>query len=570
MSNPQVQLSEVTSDFDGLYNQLTESLRSKPSWQAFLPTESGSMIVKLLASIGAFSQARIRRSFEDVFPETVVNDRAIYAIATMQGIRLSRKSPASVTVQLQSSIPLTLPPYTQFNGAGTLFFSREQISLTGNPTEHTLYQGIVVDLTTKGQDSDHLIFVSEESNFDVSDQDVSVFINGDPITNVTEGLWTRKEREGFLERTLPDGRLIISFGTLFYGSRPGTNDDVRIIYAVTSGADANALNTLQKRVSVADAPSVSGIFSDNPSGGSNQKPPLLYKNFASASFGTFGSAVTKQQYLSIAQQYPGIVDVLTFSQREVNPTALQWMNLIKLVYLTSTPWNQLQRQAFIRYMEDRTMYTNRFIEEQAFSFPVNVQATLHCFPSANLSQASQDARDALQNLFSKRPGILGYDFFRSDIYSAILRSNSGIEYVDIVTPENDIILSNPAMPAPRAIVSPGGLIGPGLYYYAIGVDTVNGFITTKNWISVQISQPNSRVTLSWDPVSYATQYRIFGRTSTAPGLLQTVASSQNNFLDVGNISPGSAPPPQNTTPIQFAELGVVNINSQYSSRQARS
>jgi hypothetical protein len=341
-------------------------------------------------------------------------------------------------------MPVSLPAFTQLQGAGSYWFTTEAIVLqAGNPITVTLKQGYVVDHTIKGIGLDYQTYITPESQFSVSDTDVYVFINGNQIQRVTTGNWKLKNTPGFLDWTLPEGRLMIQFGTSAYGSAPSQNDDVRIVYAVTSGADANSLVTMTKILTVTGFPGVSVTVQTNPSTGINEPGILLYKTVAAPNFGSFGSSVTKSQYISTILQYPGVVDTLTFAQREVDPGNLQWMNLIHVYLLTSAPWNIGQQQAFTEWLQSQTMFSPRFVLKDPTPVVSDVTVNLYCFNWATPSQCQADATAAIQNLFALTTGIIGKDITIWDIQQAISKSNSGIDYADILLPTQDLIVSNP-------------------------------------------------------------------------------------------------------------------------------
>jgi hypothetical protein len=315
-------------------------------------------------------------------------------------------------------------------------------------------------------------------------------------------------------------------------------------------------------------PTVTGIFLTNLSGGIDEKPASAYKNIGAPSFGTFGSSVTGTQYQTAARDYPGIVDALVFSQRDVNPTALQWMNLMKVVAVTSTPFTALQKSTYIQNLQDKTMYSTRFFWEDPVPEPISVDLTLYCYNWANASQVRVNVINAITSMFQVKAGSLGYDYYLSDISRVAKEADPGLEYFEINQPTDDIIISSLPVGAPTLTVSPGtGSLPPGVYVYAVAVTTPSGLVTTKNYSSVTVTSPNSEVTVTWDPVPSATTYYVYGRDPAAPGLMSTQPGT--TFVDTGVGVPGAAPPPQNSVPIKYVTLASVNVDSRYSSRQVR-
>ncbi len=404
-------LSTIRPDPGEIKDQLENFLRTKDTWRGNVDSSVGQTLLEMIAAVGALDQAKIRRARQEAVPETAVSDRGIYSLADFQGVRIGRKTPARVSVSIDSTVAVTIPPFTQFEGGGQFFFNRDTIFLVGSsPQTVDLYQGTVVKKTMSGISEDYQVFFSQEAGFQVSDTDVRVVINATAAKRVVDGLWTLKYQDGFLDRTLPDGRLALQFGSGYYGSRPGTTDLVEIIYVLTEGSSTNSRSVLGKAVFTSEALSVQGEFLTDPVGGTDQRPAAMYKNIAAPNFGSFGSAVTGAQHLQLALNFPGVVDAQLFSQRESNPFSLNWMNLIRVVVLTSSTWTLAEKQAFTTYLEEHSMYTPRYLLETAVPVAVNVTAKVYCYNWADTGQVRNNVLTSLASLFEVKRGSLGYDF----------------------------------------------------------------------------------------------------------------------------------------------------------------
>ena len=169
--------------------------------------------------------------------------------------------------------------------------------------------------------------VSAEKDFQVSDIDVQLEVNSVSVPATLEGLWLKENLPGAWQFTLPTGQMILLFGNSIYGTKPTTLDNCVITYFVTLGRDGNNVITTGKRVNQESDPSILGSFITQPSNGSTQTNPLVYKNVTPALFGAFNSSITPAQYKKLPLTYPGVIDALVLAQREINPQALNWMNV---------------------------------------------------------------------------------------------------------------------------------------------------------------------------------------------------------------------------------------------------
>jgi len=579
-------LSQLTGDVDQFVQQFQQYLQSKPTWVGNLTTQTSETLVELISTVGAFAQGRLIRETEDAFSSTAQSDSAILAITQMQGLRIARYLPAGVPGTLTSPVEVTLPPLTQFSAAGNYFFNRDQLTLAANvPLPVTLFEGQIFSYSMNGYGTERQTFVGSQDSFVVSDQDVIVEINGAIIPKAYGGLWNFDGLPGYADITMSDGRLLLQFGNLGgvnaqfgvipqFGTIPGVNDAVVISYPVTKGASGNTIVTLNQTVTVTGFPLITGVLTDNPSGGANDNPVLAYKNVAAGGFGTYSSAVTKSQYQAIISTYPGIIDAVTQAQREIDPSDYRWMNVIRVSGLTASPWTQAQIQDFTDYCQTVTMYSTFFLWQDPIPVPVDVELDVYIFNSALPAQVQTNVTTAIQNLFAPRPGILMTNFYVSDLVAAAINSSPGmISYVIPNSPTGPMIVTAPTSPQITYTLIPGGgNLGELVYAYAVSTTLENGQVgTPQNWVFPQVVSATADygIELTWPAVSNAASYQVWGRApgDNTIGLLATVPASTLTWTDNGSVMPTGTLPSSSNFPIQYNELNSLVVNVYYSNRQ---
>lgn len=564
-----ITLSTVSPDHADIVAQLQAALTTRDAWKDRLTTSTGQTLVEFIAAVGAYDQYAIESAFQEVFPESAKNKDSIYAAAEFMGVRTNRKIGANVQVLLSAPAPVTIPAYSQFTGGGTYWYNRVPITVNFAPATFDLYQGKPVIVTTSGLGTDFQSYVTEERDFVVADQDVLVKINGINQYVTTDGLWTRPNQDGIQNKTLPDGKMLLLFGNTIYGSRPSSTDTIEITYVVTQGGDSNNLPVLGRPVAADAFSTVVGNFVSAPSGGSEQSPFLVYKNITPALFGSFNSSVTAAQYKRLPLQYPGVIDAVTFAQREINPRALAWMNVVKVCLLTASPLTGPQWALFEDFYQRNTMYSTRIYREDPVAVNVNVAATVYCANFANLNDIRAKVEAALDALFQPRQGILGLDVYLSDIYNAIQDADANIKYVQLDNPTTDLVLSSLNVPAPTASVFTGvGTLGPGTYDYAIAaVSTLGGETAPAFWTTVVTTAALNRIELAWQPVANALSYKVYGRvTPSSLGLIATVPGNVLTYDDTGAVAPSGTVPNQSTVAIYYPRLLTKTITMEYSTR----
>lgn len=567
-------LSNVRPDFLDLVSQLQAALGNYASWKDFLTSATGQTLVEFQSAIGAYDQYGIESTLQEAYPVTAKNDSSIFAAVQMLGVRLNRKSPAQLTATFTAPVATTIPALSQFTGASSYFFNRDVIQVPASPSTVTanLYQGKVIGVSISGLGTDYQAFVTPENDFTVSDSDIYVTIDDVAIEVIRNGLWQLKQKPGVQDTTLSDGRAVILFGSDFYGSKPGVTNKVTLTYAVTAGLDGNNLDTNGKAITYDIDPAVVVTGTSSPSGGANQNSATVYKSVAAPVFGAFGSAVTRDQYVSTPFLYSSnIVDAVMFAQREINPNALKWMNVVKVILLTNTPWVQSQYDAFFQWLQDQTMYAVRFVNEIPSPALNNVNVDVFCTNAADLLTVKTNVTNAINALFSKKPGILNKNFYRSDITEAIFNADTSIEYIILNAPTDDMIIAREQMGAPSATPVAGGSLTPGAYYdYAVSYVAIDGSqYAPTNWTNVQVTGVgNGSVQLTWNAISHANQYKVWGRQSSGTlGLLATLANNVLTYTDTGT---DPVVPPlleEDIVVYRYNALGTLTLTTNFSTRR---
>lgn len=575
----ELKLTDLTVDFLDYRAQFNDFLRKQPVWKGELTTQTSQTIIDFISTVGVHNSAAIIRAREDSFAETAQSDDAIRSIAHMQGIRMTRKGPASLRdVPLTSEEEVSIPPYTQMNIGGKPYFNREQIVINiGVTTYVDLFQGEVKKVVAEGIGTDYQTFISEEDNFIVSDRDTNVFVNDVLIEKSLGGLWNYRDKPAYSDLTMADGRLLVQFGNSLFGTVPRTNEVVVVLYVITEGAAGNNANLKDKEVTVQGFPQVRGINPSNPSGGSDEKPVIVYKNIASGSFGTNLSAVTKSQYDTLVATYPGVLDAITQAQREINPMDLNYMNVIRVAALTNSPWTVQQQKEFIDYMQSVTMYAPRFVWFEPIPIDRDLEVEVYVFNSAEPSQVEARSRQAIVDMFAPQPGLLMTNFYISDIDTRIIKENKGeVSYVIVKSPTEPMIVTAPdAADVTYRILSGGGSLTESVYAYSVAVTTEDDEGAPNQWIHPHIiGNGTYGIQLQWRKSRYAKQYRIYGRLSTEGiGLLHTIDVDSSTpdiitFTDDGSITPtGGLPNTLQVSPIRYNRLRSLKLTVHPAERQ---
>jgi hypothetical protein len=569
-----IQLSNIAPDYDSIVIQLQNALITKPAWTDRVTSSTGQTLVEMIAAVGAYSQFAIESAFQENWPESAKNFESIFAAANFAGVRLARKSPASVEVSMSAPVPTVVPINSQFTGANGSWFNRSALSLTSTPSSVTLYEGVVTTAQMYGLGTDFQAFVSVERDFSVSDTDVFLTVDSVSIPVTMKGLWLRESLPGVWQFTLPGGQLIVLFGNDIYGTKPDTNNLCEFTYVTTIGIQGNNLPTIGKKFSLETDALINGTGTSQATGGADQISPLVYKTVTPAMFGAFGSSVTANQYKKLPLTYPGVVDAIVLAQREVNPRAVTWMNVFKVCLLTTSVWTTPQWAAFEQFFYDSSMYSGRIFRQDPTALPVTVTAQVYCSNFSDLPGIKTKVEAALDRLYELRQGILGLDIYLSDVLNAIQDSDSNIEYVKLLAPTSDLIISSQNAEAPTLVEQIGlGTLPIANYDYAISVvSSLGGETAPAFYSNLTTTAINGRISITWPRVPTAASYKVWGRSGLSLGLIGTVADTgapTYTFLDDGTVPPVGPLPSESTVGFYYPDLTTKNITTLYSTRGMR-
>lgn len=127
MATVPITLSKVTPDFESLLLQLQLAVQQMDSWKDLQTSGTGQTLMEQMSAVGAFNQFGIESAFREAYL-TAVRDSSIFAITDLLGVRLSRKTPTQVIVDMSRTDSTTLsevvPRFTQFSINGKDYFNR--------------------------------------------------------------------------------------------------------------------------------------------------------------------------------------------------------------------------------------------------------------------------------------------------------------------------------------------------------------------------------------------------------------------------------------------------------------
>lgn len=451
----EVSLSTTSPDFESVIFQLTTELSKDPVWYDNITAATGQTLIRWISAGIAYSQFSIERALQEAFGHLASSDSSIYAAAEWVGVRVQRVIPATVTVRLtriDRPTLVELPEFTAFNIGTVPFFNRNKIifQVDQMTVDVQLTQGEVLysKFTATGQPYQELEI--GDSTHDLSDTDVFVWVGGERWERSDQNPWLFNQNElKFLDATTPTGNLNIVFGNNIFGKSPDIGQTIDVIWVRSRGEIAHnaqsGLDVTYNGPSIDD--DITGITLSNVGSARDMIGSAYYARMAPHMRAAGQNAVRRQDYRRWATDYPGIKDAMFRGQAELGPHKRSLMNVIGATVLTDNPMNSGEWDAFISYIQERGIFQCEYVRMDPAIIYTDVVADVWCSPKSSLTNIKAELEAKVRDLFKLRLGWLGWEVYKSDIIDILEGTGelgSRVEYVNLITPVNNVLLPNKA------------------------------------------------------------------------------------------------------------------------------
>lgn len=445
---PEIKLSTVRPDYADLRDQLNLILSTSNVWQDIIPASTGEILIKFVAGVGAYDQYAIERCVQECFFDTGKSPQNILTLARTLGVRIRRKSPASVVVRVRrvSTVSaLTIPRYTAVAIDGQYFYNADTIAFAVGQfeVETVLTEGKAVEHSFQSTGAPWQTYYIGGA-FSSSDVLCRVLVNNIEWSRVEHGTWNADPSYDasnpglqFSDNTSASGRAEIQFGNSAVGAIPPAAAAIKIIEYVVRGSAAN--NAESDLVgSIQGMPDLTVRTVTSIYGADDEPAAVLYTKVGAQVARSLGRYVSRSDYESNLIVYPGVIDVKVVGEHEIG-TALTMMNVVNIYVLLAAPFTTVaEQEAFLDYIYERSMLgvVNRVLFAEAI--PISVVGTLFVNPQYSISDVYTNAVTAVNELLAPKNGSIGHAVFRSDIYHAIMEV-PGVQHCVLNQPTVDTI-----------------------------------------------------------------------------------------------------------------------------------
>lgn len=441
-----IALANNKPDYNQILLQFQNALEHEDAWKDVLTSGAGQSILRMFSAVGELVTYAQERAVQERFSYTARLPSSIYASTRSYGVRIDRRTPARVNVQLsrQNSDYLIVNAFTAFVVGDTKFFNREPIVFSQGsifPVVAELVQGEVFLDTYKSPGVPFASYEVGNGDASISDVDVYLYVDGVEYTRITYAFDSYGPNDTvFFDATLPNGNVEVITGSGNYGVMPTSAQNVQIRYAVTKGVEAHNAN-VELLVTCPDFPTISGYSMTPVEGGAIPNSPDFYKINAPFVRSSGNRAVLRRDYTLAAINYKPIAirDARVIGQKEIAPNEKWAQGVIKICALTDQEMTDSQWDDFIAYIEKFGMEGMTILRENKVAVPIDLVVDVGATQDRELEAVKQAITAVINDAYAPKLGSLGNDFYRNDVQTIIKDSDNpvisgGINWLVINTP----------------------------------------------------------------------------------------------------------------------------------------
>lgn len=328
-------LDYTNYDFDALVIQLQNLVKAKASWKDTYRSGTGQQLIEAFCYIENLVNYMINRRAEESTILTAKLKSSIVNLVKLINYLPKRQTSAigyiRFTISAASSKIVYIPKYTECQTAnGRKYTTNEESAINPGNT--------FVDVLSIQGELTEVNFVSDgttDQEFNISDIDVEnsadtnnpslrILIDNEEWTPVTSFIESISSSKHYTVTQNTDDTITIRFGNGIKGAIPTSGETIIVKYIKTDGIDGNVYNTdnvttLNNTIYNEDNEAVSNITVTNPGlflGGDDAETAEEIAYEAPRVFATGDRAVTKDDFMAILDNYPGVADSNVWGELE--------------------------------------------------------------------------------------------------------------------------------------------------------------------------------------------------------------------------------------------------------------
>ncbi|MHA1690367.1 MAG: hypothetical protein ACTSU7_01890 [Candidatus Heimdallarchaeaceae archaeon] len=338
------ELNYTQYDFNDIVTQLENRLKLSDVWHDTYKSSTGQMLIELFAYVANLTLYYIERRAEESYINTAQNRSSIINLVKLINYEPKRvvSSTGILTFYLDEAndYNVFIPKWTECQTTtGIKFLTLEATTIIKGETslEVNAIQGELATLEVTGDGTTDQEYIISETNVeDSSNNDtLIVVVDGETWTKVSSFLYSENTSKHYRVITNLDDTVTIKFGNDVKGKAPENGSSIIITYVLSDGLDGNvytdgSITTINNTIYNTNSETVSDINVSNDAtivdsdstltrsflGGDDRESTEEIRYEAPRVFATGDRAVTKNDFIAILENMPGIANVNVWGELE--------------------------------------------------------------------------------------------------------------------------------------------------------------------------------------------------------------------------------------------------------------
>lgn len=450
-------INYTSKDYESIRQDMIHRVSQiAPHWSDHNPSDLGVVLLELVAGVGDMLSYYLNAQAGEAYIATVRQRQNLIHLTQLIGYRLDGPVAASTALRFSLSAPLDgslmIPKGTRclavLDREEIPFWTTEEVVIYPGQISADVpaLQGYLEEETAVASGMPFLITNLHPS--DIAQGTLNVVVNGVSWCEVSHFQESEAEDPHFVSVIDALGKVQLRFGDGIRGAIP--SGSIEISYLRTLGSNGNIRSGLITQVlsSIYWESNLVSIAVTNPipaTGGADLEHQDHARKQAPAELRTLWRAVTKEDFLSLAEGFPGVAKAQILDLSDCSNTRYYRVNLVVAPDGGGLPSPLLfaDLRAFLEARKVITTEIQLFVPDYV---RLSIQADVYAFAGQDLLQVQTRLETALADFFDFDKVQFQQTIHVSDLV-ALIDGVPGISHLHLLAPNQDHHLSPGQIPA---------------------------------------------------------------------------------------------------------------------------
>lgn len=421
-----------------------------------------TLLADAFADVADTDNFAISFAAREAFIRLARRESSVLEGARFLGVPITRMSGAETkaTMTNAGSDSISVSAFESFTINGINAYTKTGYVFQSMETKDvTLYTGTLNTITLSLADAeDYYSVILQQPNFQV-DSEITVWTQNAAgtktyYTQFDAAIFLADQGSRlFLTTTLPDGDVMLTFGSSLFGCVPNRTETLYVRYATTNGASDNN-DQVNIQVASVNYTNLRGRTIEPITGGANTKDLDYYRLCAPVLAPAKRKLTRLDEWEAAIAGYAGVSDCSVMGQRDIAPNDPSWMGVVRVCVLPSTSltWGGVNPNPTSAVWETFRTWLDKYkspLIVQTWNperILIDVEVSVTVTDDVNIQDMYADLQPAIMSVFTRKRGILGRRLAQQDILDAIKfdgdSKRQGVDYISLISPSTDVIPSS--------------------------------------------------------------------------------------------------------------------------------